>query len=228
MLKFRPIAPKPPAGEGGILQEKSNISTRNGRVKRKYVRVQGRRRQNNNQCKKRKNISDPAKELGNEDGPSENSMVTLQLLPENNENISSRNFLHNLEDGDEKTRDDVLDDKMVSFCQHLGGRREMLDQSEGKKVELVESKKNVTRPLPEKSQGLEWKNESWVIIECFTDAIMEGLGLGFSDEEKLTNLHIDRNPGFVSDNSNNVVWVNEAYKKMVLGEEKQELAAEFK
>lgn len=257
MFKFRPIAPKPTGGEavtGGVLQERGNISTRNGRAKRKYVRVRRRRRQNSNQCKKRRRKSEPSKESGNEDGPSAKSMVTLQLFPVSNENISSRGFLHNLEDGDEKIQDDVLDhDKMVCLCQQLGGWREMLDHSEGKRVELVESKNNVTRTLHGKSQGLyadaeisssvareaahlegnpyEWKStaresESWVIIECFTDAIMEGLG--FSDKEKFTHLHIDRNPGFVSDISNNVVWVNDAYKKMVLGEENQELAAEFR
>ncbi|CAA2993870.1 Hypothetical predicted protein [Olea europaea subsp. europaea] len=233
MLKFRPIAPKPPGGEAvssGILKEKS---TKNGRGKRKYVRVRGRCRQNNDQCKKRRSKSEPAKELGNEDRPSENSMVRLQLLPERSSH--NVNFLQNLEDGDGKTRDDHK--MMMGFRGQLGGWREAFDPSVCQRVEvergLVESQKNMIRALHEEKEGLHYIAreaavdiiETWINIECFTDAIMEGIGIGFSDKEKLSNLHIDTNPGFVSDNLNNVLWINEAYKRMVTHEENQESAA---
>ncbi|KAL2505328.1 Uncharacterized protein Adt_20949 [Abeliophyllum distichum] len=268
MLKFRPIAPKPSGGKdvpGDMLQEERNFSTRNGRAKRKYVRVRGRRRQNNDPCKNRRSKSESSKELENGDRPSEYSMVTSQLLPERsnrNENFSSRDFLINLEDGDGKIRHDVIDDKMVGFGRQLGSQRESFDHSKGQRVEverrLVESQENTTRSLRGERDGhyadetvffssvakkatyFEGNEyalksrarviETWINIECFTDAIMEGLGLGLglSDKEKVSNLHIDTNPGFVSDNSNNVLWVNEAYKKMVFGEENQESAEEFR
>ncbi|PIM99684.1 hypothetical protein CDL12_27811 [Handroanthus impetiginosus] len=53
-------------------------------------------------------------------------------------------------------------------------------------------------------------------MECVTDTfINDGVGLGFSDAEKINNLEMDTCPGFVSDGSNKVVWVNEAYRKMM-------------
>ncbi|KAL2529089.1 hypothetical protein Fot_21690 [Forsythia ovata] len=262
MLKFRPIAPKPSGGKevpGHMLQEERNISTRNGRAKRKYVRVRGRRRQNNDQCNKRRSKSESSKELGYGDRPSENSMVTSQLLPERsnlNETFSSRDFLNNLEDGDGKIQHDVKDDKMVGLGRQLGGQTVSFDRSEGQGVRverrLIESQENTTRSLRGEREGHHADEavffssvtkkatyfegnesrviETWINIECFTDAIMEGLGLGLglSDKEKLSNLHIDTNPGFVSDNSNNILWVNDAYKKMVFGEENQESAEEFR
>ncbi|KAL8475262.1 hypothetical protein ACS0TY_028083 [Phlomoides rotata] len=59
------------------------------------------------------------------------------------------------------------------------------------------------------------KDSVWITVECITEIYMEGLGLGVSDREKISNLEGDTCPGFVSDGSNKVVWVNEAYRKLV-------------
>ncbi|KAL0381798.1 UNVERIFIED_CONTAM: hypothetical protein Sangu_0244100 [Sesamum angustifolium] len=65
--------------------------------------------------------------------------------------------------------------------------------------------------------------ETWIIVECVTDKC-SGVGLGFSDKEKIYNLE-DTCPGFISDWTNKVIWVNEAYKKMVAAEEEDAAAA---
>ena len=57
--------------------------------------------------------------------------------------------------------------------------------------------------------------ESWVTVESVTDTCMDVRGLGCTDVEKLRSLENDACPGFISDGFNRVVWVNEAYKKMV-------------
>ncbi|GKV41344.1 hypothetical protein SLEP1_g48888 [Rubroshorea leprosula] len=59
--------------------------------------------------------------------------------------------------------------------------------------------------------------ESWVTVESVTDTCMDDGALGRTDVEKMKNLERDTCPGFISDGSNRVVWVNEAYKRMVTG-----------
>ncbi|XP_061338978.1 uncharacterized protein LOC133285725 [Gastrolobium bilobum] len=62
--------------------------------------------------------------------------------------------------------------------------------------------------------------ESWVTVESVTCTCMgEGEGLGCTDVEKVKNLETDTCPGFVSDGCYKVRWVNDAYKRMVMGEE---------
>ncbi|XP_061372974.1 uncharacterized protein LOC133315386 [Gastrolobium bilobum] len=64
--------------------------------------------------------------------------------------------------------------------------------------------------------------ESWVTVESVTGTCMgegEGEGLGCTDVEKVKNLETDTCPGFVSDGCYKVRWVNDAYKRMVVGEE---------
>ncbi|XAR51975.1 hypothetical protein NMG60_11006790 [Bertholletia excelsa] len=65
--------------------------------------------------------------------------------------------------------------------------------------------------------------ESWVTVECVTDACMEGggWGLGSTDVERINNLEADTCPGFISDGGNRVRWVNLAYKRMVCGAAKE-------
>ncbi|CAL5368479.1 unnamed protein product [Camellia sinensis] len=58
--------------------------------------------------------------------------------------------------------------------------------------------------------------ESWVILECVTDACMDGGGLGATDVERVKNLEADTCPGFISDVGNKVQWINLAYKRMVV------------
>ncbi|KAG8366802.1 hypothetical protein BUALT_Bualt16G0005700 [Buddleja alternifolia] len=60
--------------------------------------------------------------------------------------------------------------------------------------------------------------KTMVIVERVTDTYTD-VGLGFSDRDKMESLEGDTCPGFISDGENNVIWVNEAYKKMVAEEE---------
>jgi hypothetical protein len=62
--------------------------------------------------------------------------------------------------------------------------------------------------------------ESWVTVESVTDTCMASMGvplpwLGSTDVERMSNLEHDTCPGFVSDSSNRVLWVNGAFKRMV-------------
>ncbi|KAL3640057.1 hypothetical protein CASFOL_011965 [Castilleja foliolosa] len=62
--------------------------------------------------------------------------------------------------------------------------------------------------------------ETTIILERVTDRFAhDQIGLGFSDEEKIYGLEKDTCPGFISDWTNNVIWVNEAYRNMVAAEE---------
>ncbi|XP_057766952.1 uncharacterized protein LOC130987430 isoform X2 [Salvia miltiorrhiza] len=60
---------------------------------------------------------------------------------------------------------------------------------------------------------------TWIVVERVTDTCVDGgVGLGYSDEEILMNLQADTCPGFVSDGANNVVWVNDACRRMAAAE----------
>ncbi|GER47476.1 unnamed protein product [Striga asiatica] len=61
--------------------------------------------------------------------------------------------------------------------------------------------------------------ETLIIVERVTEGY-EDVGLGFSDEEWVRSLERDTCPGFISNPRNNVIWVNEAYKKVVGAREK--------
>ncbi|XP_047967893.1 uncharacterized protein LOC125211960 [Salvia hispanica] len=61
---------------------------------------------------------------------------------------------------------------------------------------------------------------TWIVVEgvTVTEKLTE-LGLGFSDEERIHNLERDTCPGFISDHTNNVIWMNAAYKRMVAADD---------
>ncbi|CAA0823471.1 Unknown protein [Striga hermonthica] len=61
--------------------------------------------------------------------------------------------------------------------------------------------------------------ETLIIVERVTEGF-EDVGLGFSDDELVRSMERDTCPGFISDPRNNVIWVNEAYRKMVGAGEK--------
>ncbi|KAJ0230122.1 hypothetical protein HA466_0310740 [Hirschfeldia incana] len=64
--------------------------------------------------------------------------------------------------------------------------------------------------------------ETWVTVECVTgvcDGSLSFHGVEFTDVEMMDNLSKDTCPAFVSDASNRVVWVNEAYRRNVSGED---------
>lgn len=204
MLRFRPIAPKPVGDEvtsGTAEQGRGNAAGR--RAKRKYVRVRGRK--SNKQFAKKKIMEGKKTSLPENSGiedesPPEKGVVTLQLLGERSESdlkscdSSVQKSLENW-NTDRYNADDDVNYKLMADS---GGRTADL-RSVGSVI------------------------ETWIIVECVTDKFT-GVGLGFSDKEKIYSLEQDTCPGFVSDWTNNVIWVNEAYKKMVA--EDQEAAAE--
>ncbi|KAK4426075.1 hypothetical protein Salat_1376000 [Sesamum alatum] len=213
MLRFRPIAPKPVGVEtasGTADQDRGNGAAVMRRTKRKYVRVRGRQSRHCAREKistEEKTSSAPENSGTGDDSSPEKEPVTLQLLPERSEtdhrnsydNISPQNIQENrsIINRYNEVDENVNDD--VRTADSSGGR-----------VDL---------------RGAGSVIETWIIVECVTDKC-SGVGLGFSDKEKMYNLEKDTCPGFISDWTNKVIWVNEAYKKMVAAEEEEAAAAE--
>lgn len=70
--------------------------------------------------------------------------------------------------------------------------------------------------------GVTAEVETWVTVESVTgvsDGSLSSHAVGFTDVEIVDNLGKDTCPAFVSDGSNRVVWVNEAYRRNVSGED---------
>lgn len=192
MLRFRPIAPKP-VGDDAVSaaadQNKTDLTGR--RVKRKYVRVRG--RQSKRRPKRGPLPSSPPEKSGVEDAPPpEEGSVTLQLLGERSE--SERKIYDISVPKSEEYWKAGLDGG-VNYMKTAGYGGGPADLNGGGSV-----------------------IETWVVMECVTDKFT-GVGLGFSDKEKIYNLERDTSPGFISDWTNNVIWVNQAYKKMVAEDE---------
>ncbi|XP_022133652.1 uncharacterized protein LOC111006188 [Momordica charantia] len=53
------------------------------------------------------------------------------------------------------------------------------------------------------------------------DLELEQEDIGCTDEERIKNLEADTCPGFVSDGSNRVEWLNKAFKRMVRQRQRQ-------
>ncbi|KAJ8767872.1 hypothetical protein K2173_020812 [Erythroxylum novogranatense] len=215
MLRFRPIAPKPLVGssDSGVgLNSINDISALKRRTKRKYVRVCKRNgtcngdadNKSKRRCKGNNRVSTTDREKQGEDEDGMNKVVTLQLLPE---------------------RTDLSESPMKggSWCNlnltvmppkeevGLGG-----DHSSPFWLKPKE-------PVFDTFCGLGFRDpsvvvvDSWVTVKCVTDTyncMDEGEHLGRTDVERVRNLERDKCPGFVSDGSNNVRWVNGAYKKI--------------
>ncbi|GAY67447.1 hypothetical protein CUMW_256550 [Citrus unshiu] len=200
MLGFRPIAPKPmtggSTGSGNLLSDNKNLVISSKRSKRKYVRV----RKNNYSYRSRKN-----KKADHGGCESKDEIVTLQLLPEKEKAVddsedstrrsSSESWWCNIDTGGCTGRENVqvsrTNEGETDMWLGFGGM--VRDQT----VVVV---------------------ESWVTVESASGACMEdGRGFGSrEDVEIMKNLENDTCPGFVSDGlSYKVMWVNEAYKKMV-------------
>lgn len=189
MLRFRPIAPKPVGDEAVSSAAEQNKTDLTGRRVKRKY-VRVRGRQSKRRPNRGKLQSSPPAKSGVEDAPPpEEGAVTLQLL---------------------------------------GGRSE----SEGRicDISVPKSEENWKAGVdggmktagfgggPADLKGGGSVIETWVVMECVTDKFT-GVGLGFSDKEKIYNLERDTCPGFVSDWTNNVIWVNQAYKKMVAEDE---------
>lgn len=182
MLRFRPIAPKPDARERDSLSGGSpptstdQGSSKTARGKRKYNKKSNKK--NNNYNKKRKPRSEESK--SNHKTSSDDSVVTLSLLPE------------------------------------TPGRKE----SPAK--EKSESPIVISFGSKDKSEPLDSRHESLVMVESVTDTWQDVNVLGLNNREKMVNLGRDTCPGFISDGLDRVLWTNNAYDEMV-GREGEEV-----
>ncbi|KDP46328.1 hypothetical protein JCGZ_10168 [Jatropha curcas] len=197
MLRFRPIAPKPASGgpDSGVpsLNNKSSLVSKR-KTRRKYVRV----RKNNRFIKRNQKVCPSSSD--HQEKEKQTDVVTLQLLPERSNQPT-----------------DPLDLER-SWC---NPDNKLFKQSENNqplklKYPVIDQNPTTVMTVPEKRVVIA---ESWVTVECVTDinqACMDGGGLlGCTDVERVKNLEEDTRPGFISDGSNNVRWVNGAYKKMM-------------
>ncbi|XVF60095.1 hypothetical protein PTKIN_Ptkin08bG0016100 [Pterospermum kingtungense] len=199
MLRFRPIAPKPVAGEsgsGGVQFDNKSLLLCKPRAKRKYVRV----RKNNNMKRKNNRSSSDHHLLHDEASENPEKIVTLQLLPEKTEanvSINGRNGAVL-----EENRD------LLSLFNLNFNDRTWFDRmgvaEEPTRTVVMSEKKRVTVV------------ESWVTVECVTDSCMGGRDLSSTDEEMMMNLEDDTCPWFISDGLNRVQWVNGAFKRMLM------------
>ncbi|KAH6781793.1 hypothetical protein C2S51_007086 [Perilla frutescens var. frutescens] len=194
MLRFRPIAPKPVGDQpasGAAVQSRTDLTGR--RVKRKYVRTRGRqsKRRPRSKVLDGGKLPSPPEKSGVEDAPPpEKGSVTLQLLGERSESESKICDI-SVPKSEEKRWE-------ADLCSVTNGVSYMTA------ADYVDGGRSVI--------------ETWIIMERVTDKF-EGVGLGFSDKEKICNLERDTCPGFVSDWTNSVIWMNPAYKKMVAEDE---------
>ncbi|KAL3829513.1 hypothetical protein ACJIZ3_018315 [Penstemon smallii] len=192
MLRFRPIAPKPPGGEA--ISDSADLERRNGgarngvkRAKRKYVRV--RCRQNKRKTIKSGKSSPPEKSVVEDASPPGSGVVkTLQLLPDHRSESDLSCCNNNIQENS-STEKFTVDYELTA--DYGGGA-----------VSLNSYRSAI---------------ETWIVVECVTDLTVTDVGvwLGLSDREKISQLEVDTCPGFVTDGTNHVVWLNEACRKMV-------------
>lgn len=203
-LRFRPIAPRPVINNGNVSGnlplDNNNLLLTAKRTKRKYVRV----RRNNGY--KRKNKETGEEGTGDKEIDLNEQVVTLQLLPERTD----------FTDLDQTARDESSECKNLDLLNCVGP-----GCSETRKVatwfDFIGS---------EKSGARRHVVESWVTVESVvTDSCMETRGK--TDVEVMNGLDKDTCPGFISDGSNKVEWVNLAYKRMVVGKSDEEVDLEI-
>lgn len=198
MLKFRPIAPKPPT-DGSVSDSMSASSNSNGapltkrnRPKRKYVRANHKRINNNNNSSNsgtsgRNRKCKTAKEEEKRDLQSDGTVVSSDfagstVVPDTGSTMSMSFGL--------------------PISTNMGGGKFGSNDNSG--------------------PGLEDRSdravESWVVVNGMTTETLLELGeLGRTDGEKIRNLERDTCPGMISDGLYRVQWVNLAYKRMVEG-----------
>ncbi|KAE8705047.1 Cytochrome C1 family isoform 1 [Hibiscus syriacus] len=193
LLRFRPIAPKPVAGESGSSESQfgnKNLLLCEPRAKRKYVRA----RKNNIKGKKLSSSTTTP------DHDKTENIVTLQLLPEKPEANGSINNENSAVS--EENNQDLLPSLFNSY-------------SNSRWINRIGLLEEPDRTAAASQTERETVVESWVTVECVTDTCMAGRKLGYTDVEKMKNLEADTCPGFISDGLNRVRWVNGAYKTML-------------
>lgn len=186
MLRFRPIAPKPVAGDpssSGPLDESKNGIVLSKRKKRKYVRVS-----KNSGNRRRKRIP-PDPVTGDR---SKDIVTTLPLMPEKADLDGKGFFSYVPENPDSQ------------MCLSLKMDIPVPD------VISTSADPETTAVLTQKREV-----ETWVMVDSLTGTCMDDGALGRTDVEKMKNLEKDTCPGFISDGINRVLWVNDALKVMV-------------
>lgn len=195
MLKFRPIAPKPPT-DGSVSDSMSASSnsnsnsnttplTKRNRPKRKYVRANHKRNNNNNNSGSNRKCK-TAKEEKKRDLQSDGTVVSSDFTGSN-------------------VFPDIGSTMNMSFglpiSTNMGGK--------------FGSNDNFGPGLEDRSDRAA---ESWVVVNGMTtETLLEAGELGSTDGEKIRNLERDTCPGLISDGLYRVQWVNLAYKRMVEG-----------
>ncbi|GAA0151418.1 hypothetical protein LIER_10144 [Lithospermum erythrorhizon] len=215
MQKFRPIAPKPLSSEGKSLSNDVVISAKKtGRIKRKYSR------RKKGVCKKSTHIKKKEEFIGENSGSiidDEVVTTTLQLLPLKSGDkpcclFESSQILKSLSSSKSSEEDAQADDQvayehtaLLLKCPYNFLNLSSLSPGGKEEISMMRQKVRVV--------------ETWIVIEFITGICIEfhnNLLLWLSDNEKIKHLQLDLSPCFVSDNLDKVVFVNEAYKKMVL------------
>ena len=222
MLRFRPIAPKPAASGSDVVSggfgsdnnsnnnntnnnnnnNKSLVLSKGLRKKRKYVRV----RRNTGYTRKKKPAISGDENIV-KDAADADRRATLQLLPEKSDlNLSMMNGLDLSTDSNNNN---------TSFEENRG----LPVWLNGKKPE--EQTRVTDRVLVV---------HTWVTVECVRGSNTTCMNndhdvdhhyhyhqeLGSTDVERERNLDKDTCPGFISDGLNRVMWVNGAFRKMVV------------
>ncbi|KAG7544051.1 hypothetical protein ISN45_Aa07g039230 [Arabidopsis thaliana x Arabidopsis arenosa] len=201
MQRFRPIAPKPAVGESSDDTKSCRFLGRNRRSKRKYVRVRDKKTSsvsnNKNKIIGKKNgcdrgnikTTDLDKEI---DGDDRSDIVTLEFLPEKGRDLGNNG------------------NQAGEFCSDLSD---------------MNPKKSLYGSIIGLSSSLDRTvMESWLTVECVSDTctdlgeyhILEQLGRMDQGQERVMRmLEVDTCPWLVSDGSNRVCWVNQAYRRMI-------------
>ncbi|KAJ8750061.1 hypothetical protein K2173_013976 [Erythroxylum novogranatense] len=196
MLGFRPIAPKPATGDPSSTvrnPENKNSLLSRGRVKRKYVRV----KKNNEQYKRRKKMAAPSsdREEMTEDDQSK-KILTLELFRDKTDLAQGSPS----DTGTTVVEGTVSKDPPILF----DFMKEVVGGFVASDPKMTSVEKRVL--------------ETTVTVEYVTDPCMDSVAsLRCTDLERIRHLETDTCPGFISDGSNAVRWINEAYKNMMVG-----------
>ncbi|KAF8013148.1 hypothetical protein BT93_I1123 [Corymbia citriodora subsp. variegata] len=202
MLRFRPIAPKPPtggpaSGAGELPESKSWLAVKR-RAKRRYVRV----RKNNSQCKRRGRSQAGGHSRGK-------PVLTLQLLPEQAE-----------------PRESMASGVPLDLVPMIIAPREVYQPDRDRPLKFNVDVANwgdptVLNPL-KRAVAVSWLTVERVGVDPCMGVVGEFFA-GSTDDEKIKNLRSDTCPGLVSDFQNRVHWVNNAYVWFASGESRGEV-----
>ncbi|XP_071707568.1 uncharacterized protein [Rutidosis leptorrhynchoides] len=164
----------------------SDGMTKKKRVKRKYVRVKKRKNNNNNVSLNDKN----------------NNWLDLESM------IDVCN-------GNELLTTDPL--QKVSNWISFGLPKKSLFGKLNNSGLLDRSSSDLHGVDPTMTMTVQTKKmvESWITVESVTGTCDDRKLLGYSDDEVLKNLERDTCPGFTSNGYDEVVWVNQSYRKML-------------